>query len=74
MHAGAAERVDAHADAGAADRVEVDDVAEVGDVGVEVVVLGASSARGSACANGMRFTPVEPVVEQRVGAVLDPAA
>ena len=38
VHAGAAERVDAHLHLGIADRGEVDDVAEVGDVGAEVVV------------------------------------
>ena len=48
MHAGAAERIDADLHAGAADRLHVDDVAEVGDVGPDIIVAldaGAICAR-----------------------------
>ena len=54
VHAGAAERIDAHADAGAADRIEVDDAAEIVDVGAQEIVLvrgrGAPRLRRTGCA------------------------
>ena len=47
MHAGAAERIDAQVDAGAADRVEVDHAAQVAHVGVEEIVLMRGALRGA---------------------------
>jgi hypothetical protein len=39
VHARAAEWIDTHAHAGAADHVEVDHVREIGDVGVQIIVF-----------------------------------
>ena len=38
MHGGAAQRVDTDLEAGRADRVHVDDIDKVGDVGCDVIV------------------------------------
>ena len=59
MHAGAAQRVHAHADAGTADHIEVEHAAEIVDIRVEIIVLASVARR--ARSNGMRGTAVTPV-------------
>ena len=79
MHAGAAERIDADANAGAADGVDVDHVAEIADVGVEEIVacvvaalqrlrVAACAARPSARSSSSAFaaSSIQPVTS-RVG-------
>ena len=66
VHAGAAQRIDAHADAGGADRIEIDHAAKIGDVGVEKIVL---ARRGGAPGLRERRAPhvLQARFEQRVG-------
>ncbi len=71
MHAGTTQRIDAHLHAGAADRVEVDDMGEVGHIVVEKIV----SVRGGGLARLRQRHPLHPLqaaFEQRVGALLHP--
>ena len=72
MHARAAERIHAHAHFRTANHVHVDDTGEVGDIGVEIVVLVRSRAHARAGASGMRFTPARPFSITRLASVLDP--
>ena len=57
MDAGAAERIDAQAELRAADDVHVDHVAEVGDVGVEVIVPVRGRTRAAPSRKGFALTP-----------------
>ena len=72
VHARAAERIDAHADLRAADRIHVDDVAEIADVVVEIVVRCVVAAL-RALASVTRFTPSRFAASSAVASVLDPA-
>ena len=58
MHAGAAERIDAHAYARGADRLHVDDISEILDVRADEVVLVGRSGAARACPAAIRLTPV----------------
>ena len=72
MHTGAAQRVHSQMDAGAPDRVEVDDVAEVGDIGVEIIMRVC--CRGLARLRQRHALDVlQGAFEQRIGAILNPA-
>ena len=72
VHAGAAERIDAHADLRVADQRKVDDVAEVGDVRAEVVVP-VRRRRAQRLRAGKSPDAGERGLEKGVGRSLDPA-
>ena len=60
VHGGAAERIDAELEAGAADGLHVDDVAQIVDVGQDEIFLVRRLAASRAAANGTRLTPALP--------------
>ena len=71
VHRGAAQRVGPDAHAGLADRLEVDDALQVGDVGLQVVVLDdVGAVEGLSDRDPRDVLP--PGGEQLVGAVGDP--
>ena len=71
MDAGAAKRIDAETELRAANDVQVDHVAEVADVGAEIVV--PMRRRGAqSLLIGNPFHPFEPGFEQRIRLRLDP--
>ena len=72
MHAGAAERIHAHANAGTTDRIEIDSVAQIADVcSQEIVPVG----RRCALRLFQRDAPhiLQPSFENCVGVILNPA-
>ena len=75
VHAGAAERIDAHPHARARGSASKSiTLPRSADVGVEVVVAVRRRRAQRLRHAAMRFTPREPGFEQRVGRRLDPAA
>ena len=59
VHACAAERIDAHARLGAANHIEVDDVAEVRDIGADEIVFLRRRRLARACASGIPLHAVQ---------------
>ena len=70
-YAGAAEWIDRQLEGGAGEGVEVDDVAEVVDVGGDVVVA-VGGVGGEGFANARRLMPCSLFGDEFVRAVLDP--
>ena len=71
VHAGAAQRIHPHANAGAADRIEIDHVAEVGGVGLEKIVC-PGGARALRLFEGQAFHIRQAGQQQRVSLFFDP--
>ena len=72
MHAGTAERIGAHANAGGADRIHVDDIGQIGDIGAEVIV----QVRARGCESALEGHPrhaFQAGANEIVGLALDPA-
>ncbi len=69
--AGAAQWIDGQLEGGAGERREVDDVAEVVDVGGDVVVA-VSGVGGEGFGEGEALDALQLVGDELVGAVLDP--
>ena len=69
-HAGAAQGIDADFDAGGADRLHVDDIAEVGDIGPDVIVA-MHAGRLARAVIGDALDALQAVFEIAVGGALD---
>ena len=70
MHARAAQRIDPDSDAGAADRFHVEDIAEVGDIGPDIIMaVNVDDLAGAVI--GDAFDAAKVVFEIAVGGALD---
>ena len=69
---GAAQRIDPDAHAGRADRLHIDDIGEVGDIGRDVI-MGVNAGRLARALVGNARDAVELRFEELVRGVLDPA-
>ena len=66
MHAGAAQRIHAHANAGDADGIEIDHAAQVADVGVEKIVLARGGGAHAPARRDSAYAG-QAVGQQRIG-------
>ena len=71
MDAGPAQGIDPDLHAGGADRGHVDDVRQIGDIGADIVVA-VDQRRFARTLIGYAPYPLELLLDQRIGGVLDP--